>query len=233
LSSLFKFGTRPPAPKRPGRRHNRSWSVYLNNGCKLTVACGQQPCGMINPIMSICEQPSANVPNSERRTWQPNVVLLLLKSGSLPTSHRCDGGIRSNRRHPKGITRWIQPQPDSAQEVGRGYATRAQKTGPRCPLYGFSGCSHARIAPNRAGQPRIGRVMATQSKNRSERSRCRNLWNLRTSTTGCYTSTKRLRTHDFGVLSRRVKRDRNSGRAGWVCIDDDAARFIEDKPCHE
>jgi hypothetical protein len=147
LSSLFKFGTRPPAPKGPGRRHNRSWSVYLNNGCKLTVACGQQPCGMINPILLICEQPLANIPNSERRMWQPIVVLLLHMSGSLPASHCCDGGIGGNRRHPKGITRCVQPQPDSAQEVGRGYARRAQKTGPRCPLYGFSGCSHARIAP--------------------------------------------------------------------------------------
>ena len=38
--------------------------------------------------------------------------------------------------------------------------------------------------PHRTGEPRIGHVIATQNKNRSEISRCRNLWNLRTCTTG-------------------------------------------------
>jgi hypothetical protein len=78
--------------------------------------------------------------------------------------------------------------------LGAGTPRELKKLGRGPRFTTFSGCSHARIAHNRAGQSRIDRVIATQSKNRSERSRGRNLWNLRTSTTGCDPSTKKLRT---------------------------------------
>jgi len=41
-------------PKYHCRRHNRSWSVYLNSGCRLTVEYGHQHCEIINHILLIC-----------------------------------------------------------------------------------------------------------------------------------------------------------------------------------